>query len=296
MNERAVHGRFIADSSECVMLAYAQIDFGYPWWLSYGHLPILLGAVAILLLGYRRKWSKWPMLLLGVLALWSGAAFVVAHFVIGLDGRGSLPTQSFLRSGAGRVLDIGAGTGRSSIMVLEARPQVTLVALDLFADSFDRHFGHTESPQQRLLANLKAAGVDRRATIETADMRKLPFETAAFDAIVSAYAIDHLNREGIDQALAEAARVVKPGGDFLLMLIAKEPWVQFTFGPLLAHRGPRGPAWWTARLQEAKFQVLEEGTRPGTLYLLAQRFAGSVSRPVCLQETKLADGTQFAGT
>lgn len=254
-----------------VLVSAQVVDFGYPWWLSYGHLPILAGAVLILLFGYTRKWSKWPMLPIGVVALWSAAAFLIAHFVIAINGRGSLPTQSFLRSGTGRVLDIGAGTGRSSIMVLEARPRVTLVALDLFADSFRRHFGHTESPQQLLLANLKAAGVEQRATIETADMRKLPFEVATFDAIVSAYAIDHLNRQGIDGALAEAARVVKPGGDFLLMVIAQEPWVKFTFGPLLTHRGPRGRAWWAERLQEAKFKVLEEGTRPGTFYLLAQR-------------------------
>lgn len=251
--------------------ANAQIDFGYPWWISYGHLPILLGAVSLLLFGYTRKWPKWPMLLFGALALWSGTAFLVARVVIGINGRSSLPTQSFLSSGTGRVLDMGAGTGRSSIMVLEARPRATLVALDLFAESFKQHFGHTKSPQQRLLANLKAAGVERRATVETADMRKLPFEAAAFDAIVSAYAIDHLNRQGIDQALAEAARVVRPGGDFLLMLIAKEPWVQFTFGPLLTHMGPRGRDWWTARLREAGFKVLEDGTRPATLYLLSQR-------------------------
>jgi hypothetical protein len=56
------------------------------------------------------------------------------------------------------------------------------------------------------------------------------------------------NRQGINQALAEAARVVKPGRDFLLMLIAKEPWVQFTFGPVLMHSETRAPAWWTARL------------------------------------------------
>lgn len=251
--------------------ANAQIDFGYPWWLSYGHLPILLGAVLILLLGYIRKWPKWPMLLFGAVALWSGAAFLIAHSVIGINERGALPTQAFFRSDAGRVLDIGAGTGRSSIMVLEARPRATLVALDLFADSFRQHFGQTETPQQRLRANLSAAGVAERATIETADMRKLPFEAGAFDAIVSAYAIDHLNRQGIDQALGEASRVIKPGGDFLLMVIANEPWVRFAFGPMLTHRGPRGPAWWTARLQEAKFKVLEEGTRPATLYLLAQR-------------------------
>jgi ubiquinone/menaquinone biosynthesis C-methylase UbiE len=249
----------------------ASIDFGYPWWLSYGHLPVLAVAVAILLLGYARKWSRWTMLFLGVVALWSGAALLVERFVIDVNGRPALPTQAFLRSGAGRVLDIGAGTGRSSIMVLQSRPQATLVALDLFGESFQQHFGRSETPQQRLLANLKAAGVEQRATITTADMRKLPFEPAAFDAIVSAYAIDHVNRQGTDQSLAEAARVLKPGGDFLLMVIANEKWAKFTFGPLMKHGGTRGADWWTAHVQQAGFQILEEGTRPLTLYLLARR-------------------------
>ena len=163
-----------------------------------------------------------------------------------------------------------AGTSGESMEIVGDYP-VSPEWCRKFADSFDQHFGHGESPQQRLLANLKAAGVENRATIETADMRKLPFEPAAFDAIVSAYAIDHLGRQGISQALAEAARVVKPGGDFLLILIANEPWAKLAFGPLLAHGGTRGPVWWTTRLQEAGFQVLEQGTRPLTLYLLARR-------------------------
>ena len=249
----------------------ASIDFGYPWWLSYGHLPVLAAAVSILLLGYARKWSRWRMLFLGVVALWSGAALLVERFVIDVNGRAALPTQAFLRSGVGRVLDIGAGTGRSSIMVLQSRPQATLVALDLFGESFQQHFGRSETPQQKLLANLKAAEVEQRATIATADMRKLPFEPAAFDAIVSAYAIDHLNRQGTDQALAEAARVLKPGGDFLLAVISNEKWAKFAFGPLLSHGGTRGADWWTTHVQKAGFQVLEEGTRPLTFYVLARR-------------------------
>jgi len=249
----------------------ASIDFGYPWWLSYGHLPILAAAVSILLLGYARKWSRWRMLFLGAVALWSGAALLVERFVIDVNGRATLPTQAFLRSGVGRVLDIGAGTGRSSIMVLQSRPQATLVALDLFGESFQQHFGRSETPQQKLLANLKAAEVEQRATIATADMRKLPFEPGAFDAIVSAYAIDHLNRQGTDQALAEAARVLKPGGDFLLTIIANEKWAKFTFGPLLSHGGTRGAYWWTTHVQQAGFQILEEGTRPLTFYVLARR-------------------------
>jgi hypothetical protein len=125
--------------------ATASIDFGYPWWLSYGHLPVLAAAVSILLLGYARKWSRWLMLFLGVVSLWSGAALLVERFVIDINGRAALPTQAFLRSGVGRVLDIGAGTGRSSIMVLQSRPQATLVALDLFGESFQQHFGRSET-------------------------------------------------------------------------------------------------------------------------------------------------------
>lgn len=248
-----------------------QLDFGYPWWLNYGHLMIAAVAAVLLLLGYSRKWSKWPMRLLLALTVWSGAAFLVARVGLNVNSRAALPTPNFLASGAGRVLDMGAGTGRSAIMVLESRPQSTLVALDLFADSFERHFGRGENPQQRLLANLKAAGVDRRATIETGDMRKLPFEGAAFDAVVSSYAIDHLGRQGAVQALGEAARVVKPGGDFLLMVVANDRWAKFAFGPLLSHGATRDAAWWTARLKEAGFQVLEEGTKPATLYVLSRR-------------------------
>lgn len=249
----------------------ANLHFGYPWWLSYGHLVVVVIAVLLFALGYARKWSRIGMLLLGAIVVWSVAALVVARFVMNINGRAALPTQNFLRSGTGRVLDLGAGTGRSSIMVLEARPQTTLVALDLFGASFDRHFGPGASPQDRLLANLKAAGVERRATIQTADMRELPFGPAAFDAIVSSYAVDHLNRAGVQKALAEAARVLKPDGEFLLMLIGKDPWVQFAFGPLLLHGGTRGSEWWTSRLQEAGFQVVESGMRPATLYLLARK-------------------------
>ena len=255
------------------MLAFVStsIDYGYPWWLSYGHLPILLAAIAIGLVGYARKWSRLVMLIVGAFVLWSGAALLVERFVIDVNGRPSLPTQAFLRAGAGRVLDMGAGTGRSSIMVLESRPQATLVALDLFGRSFEQHFGGGQPPQAKLLANLKAAGVDRRAAITTADMRKVPFEPATFDAVVSAYAIDHLNRQGTDQALAEAARVLKPGGDLLLMIIANEKWAKFAFGPLLSHGGPRGAAWWTTHVETAGFQILEQGTRPLTFYLFARR-------------------------
>src|SRR5205823_5660566 len=148
----------------------ARFDFGYPWWLSYGHLAVAAAVIAVLLVGYSRKWSRWPMLALGLIGLWASSVFILIRFGFDINSRADMPTQSFLRSGGGRVLDLGAGTGRSSIMVLGSRPGATLVALDLFGDSFKNHFGSGESPQERLLRNLKAAGVEKRASIETADM------------------------------------------------------------------------------------------------------------------------------
>ena len=249
----------------------SQINFGYPWFLSYGHLPILAIALSFYLLARARKWSKVLLVLLGAVTLWSATAFLLTRFALDINGRLPLPTQKFLASGAGRVLDMGAGTGRSSLMVLEARPQATVVALDLFAQSYERHFGPGQSGQERLLSNLKAAGLEQRATIQTGDMRQLPFEAATFDGVVSTYAVDHLNRDGVPKALNEASRVLKPNGEFLMMVIAKDPWLQFTFGPLLLHSGTRSPEHWTTLFQDAGLQVVEQGTRPGTLYLLARK-------------------------
>jgi SAM-dependent methyltransferase len=247
------------------------IDFGYPWFLSYGHLLLALVFAGLWWLGRARRWPVAPMVLIGALLLWSVAAFGVARIKLNLNGLGELPTEGFLTAGAPRVLDMGAGTGRSAIMVLQARPRATLVALDLFGESYERHFGKTQSAEERLMSNLRAAGVAERATVVKGDVRKLPFEAESFDGIVSAYVLDHLNREGITLSVREANRVLKPQGEFLLMLIGKEPWVSFAFGPLLMHGGTRGAEWWSGQLTGAGFQVTEHGMRPGTLFLLARK-------------------------
>ncbi|HLK23014.1 MAG TPA: class I SAM-dependent methyltransferase [Bryobacteraceae bacterium] len=258
---------------------HSHINFAYPWPFVYGHLVVTAIAGAILALALWRKWSLILIVPVAALTLWAASAFVMVRFGFDLNGRATMPTQNFLKSGSGRVLDMGAGTGRSSIMILEARPNTTLVALDSFGESYVEHFGGDESKpaqvldegRQRLMANLQAAGVENRATIQPGDMRKLPFPDASFDAIVSAYAIDHLNEEGIRSALSEASRVLKPKGEFLLMLVYKDTWLKYTFGPVLMHAGMRRSSRWVDFLHDAGFQIAEQGTRPATLYFVAQK-------------------------
>jgi SAM-dependent methyltransferase len=250
---------------------HSQIDFGYPWFLSYGHLAMAAIAVPLMLLAIWRKWSRPLIVIVSALALWSVSAFFAVRFGLDPNGRATLPTQSFLSSGAGNVLDMGAGTGRSSLMVLEARPRSTLVALDEFGESYEQHFGTPRLGRQRLLDNLRAAGVADRVAIQAGDMRRMPLETGSFDAIVSAYAIDHLNREGIRDSLAEAARVLKPNGEFLLIVIHKDFWANYTWGLALLHMRMPGEEFWPQALRAAGFDVVEQGFKPATMYLLARK-------------------------
>ena len=257
---------------------HSHINFGYPTAIIYGHLLVTAVVLPLALLAWFRQWAKWILVTTAILTVWSLSAFAMVRFGIDLNGRVTMPTQSFLASGTGRVLDMGAGTGRSSIMVLEARPNCTLVALDLFGEQYDKHFATdgktqdvTQIGRERLLANFRAAGVDQRASIQPGDMRDMRFDPATFDAIVSAYSIDHLDTNGIHQSLAEAVRVLKPKGEFLLILISRDAWMNYLWSPVLGHSGTRPPARWTELLNEAGFDVAEQGAQPATLYFLARK-------------------------
>src|SRR5439155_12638481 len=61
--------------------------------------------------------------------------------------------------------------------------------------------------------NARAEGVEERIELHTADMTKMPFADASFDAIVSSWAIHNVpSADGRAAALREIARVLKPGG------------------------------------------------------------------------------------
>jgi len=250
---------------------HSHIDYAYPWYLSYGHLTLAALGLAVCALIVYCKWSKLWLVVPGAITLWAASAGVMVLSGLNVNGPMEMPAQNFLNSGTGKVLDLGAGTGRSSIMLLEARPKTTLVALDLFTESYAAHFGKGFSGQEKLLANLQAAGVENRATIVTGDMRKLPFADASFDGILSCYAMDHLGNKGVHSAMSEAARVLKPGGEFLLVVIAKDAWMSYVFGPMLLHSSMRAATTWPEIMKEAGLETIEQGTRPATLFYVARK-------------------------
>ena len=199
-----------------------------------------------------------------IVALWGAGAVVALNAM--LNRPMSLPTERFLTSGSGRVLDVGAGLGRAAIGVLLARPQTTAMGLDIYSG----YWGIDENTPDRFMRNARIAGVDGRAAARAGDMRELPFADGEFDAVVSSYAIDHLRRAERPKAIAEVARVLKPGGEFLLMVVHVDWWT-WLVSPMLAHHPSADPEPWRVLLKEHGFSLEEEGTPFSTLYFLAKK-------------------------
>jgi len=92
--------------------------------------------------------------------------------------------------------------------------------------------------------------------------------------VVSAAAIDHLNREGVERTLAEVSRVLRPDGQFLLMVVNPDVWVRVALPFLHGHGyfgAPSFPDRWRSQLAAAGLSVIEQGTQPATLYFLAEK-------------------------
>ena len=248
------------------MFNISTYDFGYSWYIPYGPAAPMAIAVAIGACAIWLGWPRWVPVLAGVIVAWAIAAMLLLNVVWGINRPMELPTTRFLESGSGRVLDAGAGSGRAAVGVLLARPQTTVTGLDIYAG----YYGIDDNTPARFMANARTAGAEGRAEARTGDMRDMPFEDASFDAVVSSYAIDHLRRDGRVKAIAETARVLRPGGELLLLIVNVDWWTWFV-SPPMAHHPRQDPARWRAQLEQGGFAVEEMGTQPLTLYFLGRK-------------------------
>jgi ubiquinone/menaquinone biosynthesis C-methylase UbiE len=101
-----------------------------------------------------------------------------------------------------RVVDLGAGTG---LLALALAPRVQeLVAVDI-----------SERMLDRLDDTAAVDGVDN-VELLVADLRRLPLEDECATLVVSNYAFHHLDDPGKELALAEARRILRPGGRLVI--------------------------------------------------------------------------------
>ena len=112
-----------------------------------------------------------------------------------------------------RLLDLCCGHGRHAVPLAQLGYRVT--GLDLSRPLLER------------AAALAAAGGERVGLVR-ADMRRLPFADASFDAVLNLFnAFGYLEDDAQDElVLGEVARVLRPGGRFLQELANREALVR----------------------------------------------------------------------
>ena len=109
-----------------------------------------------------------------------------------------LPLAAQELAGARRVLDVGCGDG-----------QVSRLAVGLGAETV---VGLDPTWNQIAVAHQRGGG----AAFLRAGAGSLPFADASFDAVVACLVFEHIR--DVDDAIAEVARVLQPGGRFCFFL------------------------------------------------------------------------------
>jgi SAM-dependent methyltransferase len=118
-----------------------------------------------------------------------------------LAGRLIRPTAFDVR-GCKRILDAGCGNGRYTRFLLrEADPDALITAFDL---------------SQRMLKRARNRLRSSRVTHVAADLTRLPYPDAFFDAVICGWVLEHLPDP--IPGLRELARVLQPGGKLLLLV------------------------------------------------------------------------------
>ena len=120
--------------------------------------------------------------------------------------------DSIALRGDEKVLDVGCGSG---LLLNGAAARLTSGK----ATGIDIWSPHSGGGNLELLwRNAKAEGVADKIEFKEADARKMPFEDAAFDVVVSSGALHHIshNFDDHERAVREMVRVLRPGGKIVL--------------------------------------------------------------------------------
>lgn len=115
-------------------------------------------------------------------------------------------------AGHERLLDLGCGRGAILTAAAARLPAGRVTGVDRWIAKDQS--GNSSGTARR---NAAAEGVADRVAVVTGDIRQLPFADGSFDAVVSGLVVHNLpDPAGRERAVAEALRVLRPGGELRL--------------------------------------------------------------------------------
>jgi SAM-dependent methyltransferase len=142
------------------------------------------------------------------------------------------------------VLDAGCGTGLTMLRIAERYPTCRVYGIDL-------------SPKMIEVARNDAAEHGLDVDLRTGSITNLPYSGATFDVVLTNIMFHHLDPDEKRQAVAEIARVLRPGGRY----------VSAEFGararnPMERHLAKGEYTLYPSHLSEAGLSIRHEELRP----------------------------------
>ena len=181
-------------------------------------VALSVGCLALSLLGLTSSW--WWLLLVPAAAFGYIAVVLILTTYRFRHGAQQQIHELLAREVSGmrgRILDVGCGSGALVVTVARAAPGSTVVGADTWGEQW-------EYSQAQCETNARLEGVDDRVAFRRATASDLPFADGELDAVVSCLTF-HEVRECDDRAepLAEALRVLRPGGRFAFLDLFADP-------------------------------------------------------------------------
>ena len=136
----------------------------------------------------------------------------------------------------------GLSEGESVVDIGTGRGELVAAAIELGAA---RATGVDYSPAAVDLARqtLAARALDERAAVVLADARAIPLDGGTADLVTMLDVVEHLDRAELDVALAEALRLLRPGGRLLIHTMPNRLVYDLTYRVQRAVWPPRWSRW-----------------------------------------------------
>ena len=201
-------------------------NYGYTA-LKYFLGIVVFGIIGLIitLVGLLINWSlNWVLFIVGIplafIGLYIGCSYIPLYFSLLKPKSSSDLWKQILEAEGFRgneyVLDLGCGTGRTSINVAKLLKKGKIVGIDIFTGVS----GSSPDPAYR---NAEIEGVLDRVEFKYGNILKIPYPDNTFDLVTAGSVLHELHDdEDKNKAIREIIRVLKPGGKFITLELLKD--------------------------------------------------------------------------
>ena len=173
----------------------------------------LIGLILTIFGTYLENWLRYAFLISGIsimlLFLWPGIGMGLMNIILNRRNSPGIENELLKSIESPKILDVGCGTGRTAIKIAKSlRNGGHLYGIDIYSK-----VAIGGNALETIQKNARLEGVDDITTFQYGSAIEIPFDDELFDMVNFSSVLHELHMEGgLDKALNEAFRVLKPGG------------------------------------------------------------------------------------